>query len=80
MNRTPRVTKRQRKARRATGERCGTCGRVFVDAAPVFDASKSAGLDASSVREMFPRVTSVCRCGTSTIRYASFHHYLAGDW
>lgn len=81
MKRSPRMAKRQRKAARTQdADRCGTCGRVFDDAAPTFDAEKAAGLDASEVRRLWPRVTSACRCGSTTIRYASDHHYIAGDW
>ena len=81
MKRSPRTTKRQRKAARTQdADRCRTCSRVFEGAAPAFDAEKAAGLDAHDVRRLWPRVTSVCRCGSSTIRYASYRHYLAGDW
>lgn len=83
MKRLPRLTKRQRKVRlnRETPEpRCATCNRLFVDPEPTFDQEAAKGLSAYEVRERWPRVTSVCKCGATTVRYASYMHYLSGDW
>ncbi len=39
------------------------------------------GLSVDEVRERHPRFMGECpECGMALIAYASFRHYLAGDW
>lgn len=46
-----------------------------------FDAEKSRGLTANQVRNDYPRFHGKCPdCGETMIGYASFEHYIAGDW
>lgn len=48
---------------------------------PKFDAEKSRGKDADWVRRHYPRGYQHCPdCDADVILYASFEHYLAGDW
>ncbi len=50
-------------------------------AMPQFDEQAAAGLDADEVRKRWPRFFGNCPdCGEQLIAYASFHHYIAGDW
>jgi hypothetical protein len=52
------------------------------DLPPVpFDAEACKGKSASWVREHYPRVYSVCpKCREGVLRYASFEHYIEGDY
>lgn len=47
-----------------------------------FDESEAKGLDAREVREKWPRLFGKCPkgCGYVGIAYASYAHYLYGDW
>jgi hypothetical protein len=45
-----------------------------------FDMAVAEHMPADEVRKRFPRRDHVCRCGQRTICYASFEHYIAGDW
>jgi predicted RNA-binding Zn-ribbon protein involved in translation (DUF1610 family) len=46
-----------------------------------YDAADCAGKDEFYVREHYPRFYGPCPgCGQVTIGYASFEHYIAGDW
>lgn len=47
-----------------------------------FDEKEAKGLDAYEVRRRWPRLTGVCPkgCGYNGIAYASYLHYLSGDW
>lgn len=48
---------------------------------PRFDADKTRGMDAHYVRENYPRFSGQCPdCFQNVIVYASFEHYIAGDW
>ena len=48
---------------------------------PIFDKEAAKGLDSWQVRERWPRFNGPCPdCGSRVIGYASFEHYLAGDW
>jgi hypothetical protein len=38
------------------------------------------GMPADEVRRLYPRFHGICRCGYRGIAYASFQHYVAGDW
>ncbi|MEY5060325.1 MAG: hypothetical protein RIS45_246 [Planctomycetota bacterium] len=70
-------------AHRAKKRRNGacSCGLAFDTAPPAFDYDACRGMSAEDVRSMYPRHTVQCsRCGATTIRYASFLHYIAGDW
>lgn len=45
-----------------------------------FDSDKVRGLTPREVRQLFPRLNHTCECGHRTIMYASYEHYLAGDY
>jgi hypothetical protein len=46
-----------------------------------FDPEAARDLSADEVRRRWPRFSGFCfRCGFSGIFYASFEHYVAGDW
>ena len=47
---------------------------------PEFDEHEVRGMDARQVRKAYPRLRHECECGEVTIAYASFGHYIAGDW
>lgn len=73
---------------RATSERLravaeakgrGECDHAAVT--PVFDLDASRGLDEYEVRRRWPRFWGQCpTCLGQVIAYASFEHYIAGDW
>ena len=46
------------------------------------EAVKDGNMSASAVRKIWPRLEGVCPlgCGYDGIAYASFKHYLWGDW
>lgn len=47
-----------------------------------FDEEAAKGLDAYEVRKRWPRGSGPCPlgCGYTGITYASYMHYLSGDW
>jgi hypothetical protein len=46
-----------------------------------FDEAAARGLDEHEVRRRWPRFMGTCPdCGCQLIKYASFAHYIAGDW
>jgi hypothetical protein len=47
-----------------------------------FDELAARGLDENEVRKRWPRLSGVCPkgCGFNGIGYASYMHYLSGDW
>lgn len=48
---------------------------------PTFDEGAARGLSASEVRRRWPRFEGVCPdCGQRGVIYASYMHYLAGDY
>jgi len=49
---------------------------------PPFDAEEARKLnDAGEVRKKFPRFFGQCPdCGAQVIGYASYEHYIMGDW
>ena len=48
---------------------------------PVFDAEAAKGLSDTEIRRLWPRFFGACSlCGESTIIYASWAHYIQGDW
>lgn len=48
---------------------------------PPFDPVRAATMTSTQVRDAFPRGHSLCgQCGATVISYASFEHYIAGDW
>lgn len=50
-------------------------------AQPVFDREAAKGLSSSEIRERWPRVFQHCeQCGLTVVAYASYEHYLSGDW
>lgn len=49
--------------------------------APVVDHEQLSGMSAEEVRSKFPRFCGTCpQCGETVIAYASFEHFVAGDW
>ena len=50
---------------------------------PEYDSErvKKENMSAEEVRRLYPRFFGNCPdCGAQLIQYASFEHYLAGDW
>ena len=48
---------------------------------PPFDEKASASMSSSEVRRRWPRSADKCPgCGSTVVQYASFMHYIAGDW
>lgn len=48
---------------------------------PTFDEEAAKSLDSWEIKRRWPRKQTVCvKCGASMIAYASFMHYIAGDW
>ena len=46
-----------------------------------FDSSAAKAMDSYAVRSTYPRFHGPCPdCGEVMIGYASFEHYIAGDW
>ncbi len=59
-----------------TGEGDPSCNHGTV-----FDYDGAKGLDAYEVRKRWPRFSGVCaKCGYRGIYYASYLHYICGDW
>lgn len=48
---------------------------------PAFDPKRARGMTPMEVRQDYPRLWWTCpNCDAQLICYASFEHYLAGDW
>ena len=48
---------------------------------PTFDPVAAQHLSAEEVRRRWPRTQGTCLDGGATVlAYASFEHYIAGDW
>ena len=48
---------------------------------PAFDEDAARDLDAHEVRKRWPRFFGRCAgCGEQVILYASWAHYIGGDW
>lgn len=48
---------------------------------PAFDKEAAKDLGPHEIRERWPRFMGACaECGQLVISYASFEHYLMGDW
>jgi len=48
---------------------------------PEFNEKEAQSMSSYEVREKYPRFCGRCPdCGLNLILYASFTHYLAGDW
>ncbi len=47
-----------------------------------FDSKASANMSSHQVRQVYPRLFGKCPkgCGYEGIAYASFEHYVSGDW
>lgn len=46
-----------------------------------YDSEAAKGLDAREIKKRWPRFFGPCPdCGAQLIKYASFEHYIAGDW
>ena len=60
----------------------GTGDPVPCDNGVTFDEQAARGLSVEQVRKRWPRGFGPCphRCGWSGIYYASYAHYLYGDW
>lgn len=56
-----------------------TCDHTSIKVS--FDEQAAAGLDASEVKRRWPRFSGRCPgCGVLVIMYASYAHYITGDW
>ena len=49
-------------------------------ASPTFDEDAARDLSAREVRKRWPRWSYCPLCGTRITLYASYAHYIAGDW
>lgn len=48
---------------------------------PAFDEKAAAGMSSREVKERWPRTVETCPdCNLTMTMYASFTHYIAGDW
>ena len=48
---------------------------------PPFDETAARGLSSNEVRKRWPRVEEECPdCGARVVLYASFSHFIHGDW
>lgn len=48
---------------------------------PEFDEDDARDLSPIEVRKKYPRFFGTCPdCGSNVIAYASFEHFIAGDW
>jgi hypothetical protein len=48
---------------------------------PKFDAVKARKMSWEEVRKVYPRFSGYCeKCGYYGAKYASFEHYIAGDY
>jgi hypothetical protein len=48
---------------------------------PAFDGEAAASLSVQEIRRRWPRSEAPCpMCGVCVIGYASWEHYIAGDW
>jgi hypothetical protein len=76
---TPAVAGFSGRAASANGSTSAECAHPNL---PVrYDSEQARGLSAHEVRERFPRFYGPCPdCGEVMIGYASFEHYIAGDW
>jgi len=62
-----------------SGHRC-RCGRTMLPRVP-FDETAAAGLSSDEVRRRWPRIHWKCAaCKNHGVAYASFVHYISGDW
>jgi len=56
------------------------CDHPNLPAVP-FDPIAAKGLTADEVRKRWPRLALTCPdCGMEMCCYASFEHYVSGDW
>ena len=48
---------------------------------PYFDEEKAKDMSVSEIKQNYPRFCGICSvCGFHGISYASYSHYIAGDW
>lgn len=54
----------------------------LCDHGVTFDQQESTGLSSFEIKKRWPRLYGRCpkNCGYNGIAYASYMHYLAGDW
>lgn len=46
-----------------------------------FDAERARGMESHEVQSRWPRFDGTCKhCGYAGIYYASYEHYVYGDW
>lgn len=56
------------------------CGATLPETV-VYDPVQSRGMSAAQIQKEYPRKMITCSaCGSTVMRYASFAHYVAGDW
>lgn len=48
---------------------------------PIFDEKKARRMTRAEIKRNYPRTAAVCPdCGNTVVLYASYVHYIAGDW
>ena len=66
---------------KATRQAQSDCAAPCSVCEPQFDEQKAKGLSAREVRRLYPRFSGACKaCGFVGVRYASWAHYVGGDW
>lgn len=59
----------------------GTVDQATCNHGVAFDADAAKTMSSSEVKARFPRFFGTCKlCGYSGIYYASYLHYISGDW
>ena len=72
-------TKTYAEARREQDARFAACDHATC--MPTFDENAAEDLSAEEVRKRWPRFQGECsKCGSKVIAYASYLHYILGDW
>jgi len=61
---------------------CVRCAAMPCDHGITFDETRARGLTANEIRSRWPRLEGTCKkgCGYHGVAYASFIHYVCGDW
>lgn len=77
---TPKVGSQSLSNQTSQAENSSEC--LHQTCLPAFDLKEAEQLkDSFAVRKRFPRFWGVCaECGSSVIAYASYEHYIMGDW
>ena len=58
-----------------------TTEKLVCDHGVTFDKEAARGLSSSEICKRWPRFSGICtKCGYTGIAYASYEHYISGDW